>query len=124
MAITDLRAESVLHNNPFATPVPAAVMRVLSHYGRKRLAVFVAVAIDLMDLMDGDPDFEVGGDDEPDFANGDTKDLAYAEWTSLRGRQRAGGCIATQHEDDEEDDVGEDSHDREGIDEREPEDGQ
>lgn len=91
MATTDLRAESVPHNLPFATPAPAAVMRVMSHYGRKRLAVFVAVAIDLMDLMDGDPDFEVGGDDEPLRAEGH----------------------------DEPDDHDEDGHDQEAIDERE-----
>ena len=119
MATNELRADSVPHNLPFASSAPAAVMRVMSHYGRKRLAVFVAVAIDLMDLMDGDPCFEVGGDDEPRSADGDTKDLAYAEWTSLHGRQRVGSCIASQHEDDEEDDVGEDSHDQEAIDERE-----
>ena len=97
MATTDLRAESALHNHPFAIPSPAAaaVTRIMSRYGRERLAVFVTVAIDLMDMMDGDPDFEVGGDDEPLRAEGH----------------------------DEQDDFDEDGHDQEAIDEREPPEG-
>ncbi|MCO5794016.1 MAG: hypothetical protein HEQ21_14435 [Blastomonas sp.] len=47
-----------------AAPAPAAVMRVLSRYDRPRLAAFVSVAIDLMDLMDGDPDLEDNHDRE------------------------------------------------------------
>ncbi|ALR19027.1 hypothetical protein ATN00_00545 [Sphingobium baderi] len=46
-----------------------AVARILSRYDRERLEGFVAIAIDLMDLMDGDPDLE---DDDP--AGGNVED--------------------------------------------------
>lgn len=37
---------------------PAAISRVLATFNREQLAGFVSVAIDLMDLADGDPDAE------------------------------------------------------------------
>jgi hypothetical protein len=39
---------------------PAAVSRLLSRYGRPEIESFVAVAIDLLDLLDPDPDLEDG----------------------------------------------------------------
>jgi hypothetical protein len=41
-----------------------AVARILSRYPREKLAAFIAVAIDLLDTLDGDADLEPGGDDE------------------------------------------------------------
>ena len=116
MADTDLRAESVLHNHPFSSPPPAAVMRVLSRFDRPRLEAFVAVAIDLLDTFDGDADLEPNGDDEP---TGDEQDAAYVEWSCRPHRQRAKPNLMLGQEDDEQDDWDEDSHDREAIDERE-----
>ena len=42
----------------FVAAPPAAVSRVLATFDRKQLAGFIAVAIDLLDLADGDPDEE------------------------------------------------------------------
>ncbi len=47
----------------FAPAPPAAVSRVLASFDRDQLAGFVAVAIDLLDLADGDPECE---DDDAD----------------------------------------------------------
>ena len=47
----------------FAQVPPAAVTRVLASFDRQQLEGFVAVALDLMDLDDGDPDLEVNGDE-------------------------------------------------------------
>jgi hypothetical protein len=52
----------------FAPAPPAAVSRVLASFDRAQLAGFVAVAIDLLDLAAGDPDFE---DDDADVENDD-----------------------------------------------------
>lgn len=48
----------------FAVVPPAAISRVLASFSRNELAGFVSVAIDLMDLVDGDSDLEeVGAED-------------------------------------------------------------
>ncbi len=95
MATTDLRAESAPHNLPFSPPAPAAVMRVLSRYDRRRLAAFVSVAIDLMDLMDGDPDLEDNNDrewiDEREGLTDEDQNIVAPVWpgegtSSLKGR--------------------------------------
>jgi hypothetical protein len=46
---------------PALPPMPA-VARILSRFDRDQLAGFIAVAIDLADALDPDPDFE---DDDP-----------------------------------------------------------
>ena len=46
---------------PGITPAPA-VMRILGRFDRPTLEAFLAVAIDLLDTLDGDPDTE---DDDP-----------------------------------------------------------
>lgn len=43
---------------------PVAVMRLLSRYERQELASFIAVAIDLLDIADGDPDLEGSCDED------------------------------------------------------------
>lgn len=103
---------------PSATPA-TPVAEILARLDRTKLATFAQVAIDILDIMDGDSDFELGGDDEPRRADGDTEDPTYAEWTSLRGKQRGECFWVSDRDDDEEDDFGEDSHDQEAIDERE-----
>lgn len=47
----------------FAPPPPAAVTRVLSRFDRAQLAGFIAIAIDLLDVADGDADLEANGDE-------------------------------------------------------------
>jgi len=79
MAITDLRADSALVTLPNCIPSMPAVARILSRYDRERLEGFVAIAIDLMDLMDGDPDLEdddAHEDDDP--AGGNVEDERQA----------------------------------------------
>ena len=107
--------------SPFVTEVPpAAVMRLLSRYERKELASFVAVAIDLLDLADGDPDLEGSCDedeisrctdigrsvltDKPGCEIADTGENAWIEWDQMRGSQKRGPNVASDHEDAEEDD--------------------
>ncbi len=48
---------------PSAWPPAPAVMAILSRFDRKQLDGFIAVAIDLADAMDGDPDLEPNGDE-------------------------------------------------------------
>lgn len=48
---------------PFPTTPPMpAVARILARYDRPKLAAFIAVAIDLLDTLGGDPDLE---EDDP-----------------------------------------------------------
>ena len=92
-------------------PMPA-VAAILARYDRKHLGAFVAVAIDLMDVVDGDPDGESNGDDEAREADGDTLDLAWIEWDTMRGSQKRGPNIANSFcEDDEDSDPAEEDDD-------------
>lgn len=65
-------------------PMPA-VARILSRFDRDQLSSFIAVAIDLADAMDGDPDEEDGDSHEDD----DPREAAYIEWTALEPWRRA-----------------------------------
>lgn len=66
--------------HPATTPPAPAVMRVLGRFDRQALASFITVAIDLLDIVDGDPDEEANGDEldgsaaEDDFTTGDSGD--------------------------------------------------
>lgn len=53
---------SALHHAASAPPMPA-VARILSRFDRHHLAAFIAVAIDLLDTLDGDNDSEDSGDE-------------------------------------------------------------
>lgn len=86
----------------FPAPMPA-VARILSRYDRQKLEGFIAVAIDLLDVIGGDADAE---EDDPAESAGDEQDTAYTEWHD-RGRHKlAAGNHEGRfgHEDDEEDD--------------------
>ena len=53
-----------LERIPAALAVPpAAVSRVLSRFDRPAIEGFIAIAIDLLDLADGDADLEPDGDE-------------------------------------------------------------
>ena len=54
-----------------ATPPMPAVARILARFERDQLAGFIAVALDLIDTLDGDADLEDEGEAEPDDANED-----------------------------------------------------
>lgn len=88
---------------PTTPPMPA-VARVLARYDRPRLAAFIAVAIDLLDLLGPDPEAEDNGDGEED---GTGEDIAYIEWVTKPANMRRNGqgeILPSYHEDDEEDD--------------------
>ena len=92
---------------PVISAPPAAVTRILSRFDRDQLAGFISVAIDLLDMTDGDPDLEDGTDVEDDFvlsasANG------YAEGRGPGCEiSDAGGC---EHDGREPDDDAEDGN--------------
>jgi len=93
-------ATDTVHEHPAALPPMPAVTRVLSQFDRPKLQGFIEVAIGLLDIMEGDPDLEDATGAEDAFEN-------------HKGRGCGGpGCDIA--------DAGEDNHDREGIDEREP----
>jgi hypothetical protein len=50
---------------PPMPPMPA-VTRILARFERDQLAGFIAVALDLLDTLDGDDDLEDEGEAEPD----------------------------------------------------------
>ena len=79
-------------------PMPA-VARILSRFDRAQLAGFIAVAIDLADAMDGDPDAE---------ANGTEDDFVLAWWQNGDGP----GCKIADP-DSSVDDTGEENGDYE-----------
>ncbi len=98
---------------PFPGTIPPmpAVARILARYDRDKLEAFIAVAIDLIDTLDGplDPDTPdyrpctdglPGDPDEAEHA-GDERDLS---WPNRIAQERLGLNMGT--EDDEADDFG------------------
>ena len=101
-------------------PPPAAVIRILAKHSREELSGFIACALDLLDLADGDSDLENATDLEDDFAlspraigyatgpgcevSDGTGDQAYVEWDSHRAARSSANCILAGEEDDEDDD--------------------
>ena len=90
---------------PQFPPMPA-VARILARFERNQLAGFIAVALDLLNTLDGDPDAEDNADREA--TDGDDRDQAWLEWTSMRGPQKRGPSVLCGQEDDEDDDAPED----------------
>lgn len=100
-------------------PPPAAISRILSHFSRDQLEGFVAVAIDLMDVLDGDTDLEDNNDREAQDGD-DQGDQAWIEWHT-RGSHKLRRGIAeptgtdrygnSLREDDEDDDPAEEAGD-------------
>ena len=70
---------------PQIPPMPA-VARILARFERDQLAGFIAVALDLLDTIDGDPEAEDNADREA--TDGDGSDQAWVEWTSMRAAQK------------------------------------
>jgi hypothetical protein len=89
----------------FAPPPPAAISRVLASFNREQLAGFITVAIDLLDLADGDPESE-----EPNLEDSFTSHQADGPGCPIAD---AGGVALGRDatEDDEDDDPAEDSDD-------------
>lgn len=85
---------------PGQYPPAPAVMRILSRFDRSQLHGFIAVAIELADAMDGDPDVE---DDDPNEAVGDEQDASTREWHAIHPAHRR-RAFPVGNEDDEDDD--------------------
>ena len=102
----------VVNHLPGTVPPMPAVARILARYDRDKLEAFIAVAIDLIDTLDGPydadaPDFRPCSDGKPGDADeaelaGDEKDMS---WPNRIAQDRAGANMGT--EDDEADDFGE-----------------
>lgn len=115
---------------PNTMPPMPAVARILARFDRPQIEAFLAVAIDLLDTIDGDPDAE-----EPDLedsfvlhpADGpgcpvadSHSDQAWIEWHTMRGSMKRGPSPNPGHEDAEEDDEAEEDdpsgqNDEDGI---------
>jgi len=86
------------------TSLPAPLPDIMGR--RAAIAAAIETLIDVIDLIDGEPDGEDNGDDEP---TGDEEDAAWIEWNQMRGSQKRGATILpTYNEDDEDDDPRED----------------
>jgi hypothetical protein len=55
---------------------PAPVLAILARYRRADIEAFIAIAIDLLDLADGEPDRELAGD-ETDGNAAEDDECAY-----------------------------------------------
>jgi len=109
MASTPISGDAAPVTLPGTIPPMPAVARILARFDRPTLESFLSVAIDLLDVMAGDPEAE---ESDPAESDGDSPDIAWTEWHQ-RGRHKlAGGkaemlndCPWTGHpsEDDEPD---------------------
>lgn len=74
---------------------PAPVLAVLSRYRREDIESFVAIAIDLLDLADGDPDAEIDDHPEEDDPHGqcDEDGINTAFSTVAATSDGGAGCI-------------------------------
>jgi len=120
MATNPIEAESRPVTLPGTFPPMPAVARILARHDRGKLAAFVSVAIDLMDVMDGDTDAEgsnwpedvraVAREHLPDDceAAGDEADTSWTEFHT-RGAHKLNPGVAGPdgplHEDDEDSDA-------------------
>jgi hypothetical protein len=79
--------------------------RLLGQHSPTEIAEAITVLIDVLDIIGGDPDAE---DDDPDEVQGDERDCAWIEWTTMRGSQKRGPNVIAGHEDAEDGDPAED----------------
>ena len=79
---------------------PAPVLAVLSRYKREDIEAFIAIAIDLVDLADGDPDIEEDDHSEEDDPSGqcDEDEISTSHALALSG---AAGCLISDDDIDE-----------------------
>ena len=77
-------------------------MAILSRFNRDDLGAAIEVMVSLLDIWDGQPDDEEGGDLE--LTGDDRGDQAWVEWHTMRGTQKRGLNVLAGQEDDEDDD--------------------
>jgi hypothetical protein len=63
MASMPLERPATIVTLPGTIPPMPAVARILGRYDRSQVEAFIAVAIDLLDVFDGDTDVELNGDE-------------------------------------------------------------
>ena len=69
MASMPLERPATIVTLPGTIPPMPAVARILGRYDRSQVEAVIAVAIDLLDVFDGEPDLELNGDEvDGDFA--------------------------------------------------------
>ena len=88
-------------------PPTLALMLGIDRAPRVAIDAMLDQAIAELDRIDGDPDFEPNGDDEPVRAEGDSSDAAWVEWDQMRGSQKRGPNVIQGLEDDEDADPAE-----------------
>lgn len=83
MATNPIEVETRLVTLPGTSPPMPAIARILCRFDRHQLEGFIAIAIDLADVLDGDPDREPDGDEldgsmgEDDFCPQHANSLGY-----------------------------------------------
>ncbi|HEX7822715.1 MAG TPA: hypothetical protein VF463_19100 [Sphingobium sp.] len=90
----------VLPFPPLPAP-PPAVSRILARYDRPKLEAFIAIAIDLLDTMDGDTDLESPGA-EDDFVIPYWQRRVVANGPGCPVSDPGGGNVEDNGEDDDE----------------------
>jgi len=90
---------------PLARHEADAIAELLADIHRQTGGLLVLLT-ERMNQVDGDPDDEPNGDDEPVSAEGDSGDAAFVEWVTKPGnlRRHGGPEITGGHEDDEDGD--------------------
>ena len=108
MASMPLERPATIVTLPGTIPPMPAVARILGRYDRSQVEAFIAVAIDLLDVFDGEPDVELNGD-EADNTNAEDEMLIDGSVGSGPGciisdPDMAVDDIACDADDDREDD--------------------
>ena len=82
-----------VHQHIGLAPAPA-VMAILARFDRQTLEAFLTVAVDLLDLADGDPDMEETGDEQDGSLAEDEPAARFAEMGNGPGCDVSdpGGC--------------------------------
>lgn len=75
---------ATIYNHPATPSVPAAILRTLGRFDRPVLESFITVAIELLDVMDGDTDLEPNGD-ELDGNNAEDDFWPHSNWLDHAG---------------------------------------
>ena len=122
--ITGAPSRAPVIRHPAALPPMPAVQRILLRYARhdrETLEAFLSVAIDLLDLLDGDSDFEDNNDREAHDGD-DQGDQAWIEWHTRGSHKLRRGiaeptgndCYGNSLREDDEDDDAAEQDDHEG----------
>ncbi len=115
MATQPIGRDASIVTLPGTLPPMPAVARILARFDRASLSAFIAVAIDLCDMMEGDSEAELStwpeaiearqrdeGLPEDNESAGDDEAGAWIEWNTMPASQKRGTNLTAGHEDDED----------------------